>query len=209
MKPEKEAFAAVWRHKGFWAAQVFAFAIWAALAMSWLWLPDSKTWGVAMSVVQACVVLVSAVWLMAVTFVFYRGAHEEKKLGLPAVYWEGLRRCPPLLVWAAFGGVALLLLPRWAWLAIALLLLPVAARITAKGAHTAWSARYFVQFAILAVVGVLAPALLIGWHPGLPGVALQTASLAARFVVAYLLAITSWLVLASLLSASAQPGSQR
>src|SRR5215475_4380495 len=92
VKPEKEAFAAVWRHKGFWAAQVFAFAIWAALAMSWLWLPDSKTWGVAMSVVQACVVLVSAVWLMAATFVFYRGAHEEKKVGLGASYREGLRR---------------------------------------------------------------------------------------------------------------------
>jgi hypothetical protein len=58
-----------------------------------------------------------------------------------------------------------------------------------------------LQVALLAVAGVAAPYGLIAWHPELPGFAAQTASLALRFGVAFLIAVTAYLAIASLLAA--------
>ena len=60
--------------------------------------------------------------------------------------------------------------------------------------------RLLIDLALLAAIGVYLPYKLIGWHPILPGVALQTASLVIRFGAAYLLAVSAWLILASLLA---------
>jgi hypothetical protein len=56
----------------------------------------------------------------------------------------------------------------------------------------------------LAVAGVYLPYKLIGWHPQISGLAMQTASLAVRFAIAYLLAVGAWLILASLLARMAE-----
>ncbi len=204
MTPEKQALALFWKHKRFWLIQALAFLLWTAVALSWFWLPDSKTWGVAMAFVLIWPALVGGVWLMAASFVFYRRAHAGQDVSLKAVYKEALRRSPPLLVWAAILAAAIWFAPKWTWVIAPMLLLPLAAQISLEGlrgvSRMVWRARYFAQFVLLAALGAYLPYLLIGWHPGLAGFALQTTSLCVRFLAAYLLAITAWLTMASLLA---------
>jgi hypothetical protein len=54
---------------------------------------------------------------------------------------------------------------------------------------------------VVAILGAYVPYKLIGWHPQLSGLAMQSTSLAVRFGIAFLLVVTSWLTLASLLAA--------
>lgn len=211
MSPERRAWTIVWGHKGFLLLQTVGVALWAAVAVGWFWLPDSKTWGVLLSAVGAIPVMAGFAWLIGAAFVFYRKAYGGEPVRLPAACRQALRRSPALIVWTIALAVALWLAlraaaPRWIWILVPLLLLPVAAQVTAEGARgwirPPWRPRYFLQFAALAIPGILAPYALIAWHPAMPGLALQTASLALRFLVAYQLAITAWLILASLLAAA-------
>jgi hypothetical protein len=63
------------------------------------------------------------------------------------------------------------------------------------------------DLALFAAIGGYLPYKLIGWHPVFPGLAMQTASLAIRFVAAFLLAVSAWLILASALAAHARSSS--
>jgi len=129
-----------------------------------------------MSAIQVWPVILGAAWLIATTFVFYRRAHAGEDVRLAAVYREGLRRTPALLAWAAILILALWLTlrpsaPRWIWIVVPMLLLPLGARMSAEGLRglfrNVWRGRYFVQFALLVVIGVLLPYELMRWHPGL------------------------------------------
>ena len=53
-----------------------------------------------------------------------------------------------------------------------------------------------------AVLGIYLPYKLIAWHPQFSGLQMQSTSLAIRFLVAFLMVVTSWLMLASLLAAA-------
>ena len=55
---------------------------------------------------------------------------------------------------------------------------------------------------IAAILGLYLPYKLITWHPHVAGLQMQTTSLAIRFLVAFLMIVTSWLALASLLAAA-------
>ncbi len=214
---ERRALTAVWSNKGFWVAQTFVVALWLALAMGWFWLPDSKTWGVAMSAVGAIPVVAGAALLLGSAFLFYGRVHSGGDARFAASYREALSRWPSLLIceialsaalWLALRPAA----PRWIWLLVPLLLAPVVARIAAEGlsgiSHAVWKPRYFAQFAVLTVIGVVLPYGLAIWRPALPGLALQTASLALRFVLGFELAVIAWLMLASLLAADLARASQ-
>jgi hypothetical protein len=207
---ERRALTAVWSHKGFWIAQTLMVALWLALAMGWFWLPDSKTWGVAMSAVGAIPVVAGAALLLGSAFLFYGRVHSGGDARFTAAYREALSRWPSLLIceialaatlWLTLRPAA----PRWIWLLVPLLLAPVVARVAAEGlrgiSRAMWKLRYFAQFAALAVIGIVLPYGLALWRPALPGLALQTASLAARFLLGFELAIIAWLMLASLLAA--------
>ncbi len=208
MSPEKQALAVFWSHKWFLLLEALVCAAWTALALSWFWLPDSHVWGVALAVVQGLVLIVAGLWLMAMTLLFYRKAHAGTDLSLRAICREGLHRVPALLAWALVFALALWLsvrlkAPVWIWIIPAILLLPLAAQVAAGGfrglSRMGWRARYFPDAAILAAAGAYLPYKLIGWHPLLHGLTLQTTSLAFRFAIAYLLAMFAWLILASLL----------
>jgi hypothetical protein len=208
VSPEKQALAVFWSHKQFLLLEALVCAAWTSLALSWFWLPDSHVWGVALAAVEGLVLIVAGLWLMAMTLLFYRKAHSGQDVRLWPICQEGLHRIPALLAWALVFTLALWLslrlkAPVWIWFIPAILLIPPAAQLAAGGfrglARMTWSARYFPDAAILAAAGAYLPYKLIGWHPQLHGLALQTTSLAVRFASAYLLAVIAWLMLASLL----------
>jgi hypothetical protein len=60
--------------------------------------------------------------------------------------------------------------------------------------------RLYADLVLLAAPGANVPYKLIGWHPRLAGLGMQTASLVVRFIAAYLLAVSAWLILASLVA---------
>jgi len=207
VSPEKQAVAVFWSHKQFWLFQSVAIAAWTALALSWFWLPDSRVWGIAMSALLGIVVIVGASWLIGTALMFYSRAHAGADLGLRSIYRGALRRVPALLVWMAVFALAIWAslrpkAPAWIWIIPVILLLPLAAQITTKGLRglfrMVWRVRYFPAALALAAAGAYVPYKLIGWHPQFPGLAMQTASLAVRFAVAYMLAVGAWLILASL-----------
>ncbi len=208
MIPEMQALAVLWSNKRFLLMESLVCATWTALALSWFWLPDSYIWGVALAAVQGIVLIAAGLWLMATTLLFYRKAHAGTDLRLRPICQEALHRVPALSAWALVFALALWLslrlkAPVWIWIIPAILLLPLAEQVAAEGfrgmSRRAWRARYFPDAAILAAAGAYLPYKLIGWHPQLHGLALQTTSLAVRFAAAYLLAIVAWLMLASLL----------
>jgi hypothetical protein len=53
-----------------------------------------------------------------------------------------------------------------------------------------------------ALLGIYLPYKLIAWHPPVAGLQMQTTSLAIRFLAAFLMIVTAWLALASLLAAA-------
>ena len=200
MIPEKQALAVFWSHKWFLLLEALVCAAWTALALSWFWLPDSHVWGVALAAVEGVVLIVAGLWLMAATLLFYRWAHAGKDVRLAAIWRESLRRVPALLAWALVVVLAQWVsmrwkAPLWIWTILAIVLLPLADIIV----DVSGLGRYFLDAAILAFAGVYLPYKLIGWHPQLHGLALQTTSLTVRFAIAYLLAMFAWLILASLL----------
>lgn len=104
---------------------------------------------------------------------------------------------------------ALLWVLTWVW--VPLLLLPLAAQTCKEGfggfrTHSfgvVWSVfrrgRYWIGYLVLLVVGTWPPVLLINWIPKVESLWGQAASLAVRFLGAYLLLLTAWLLLGSLL----------
>jgi hypothetical protein len=196
VSPEKEAVAVFWSHKRFFLFYGLAVGAWIALALAWFWLPDSRVWGVVLSALLGIVVIVGGLWLIAAALLFYQH---------PGPIWrDSLRRVPALLVWGAVLALAVWASPAWIWIIPAVLLLPLAAQVTAEGIRglfrMVWRVRYFPAAVLLAAAGAYLPYELIGWHPQVAGLAMQTASLAVRLAAAYLLAVSAWLVLASLVA---------
>ena len=206
MSPEREAVAVFWSHKRFLFFQMVAIGAWMALALAWFWLPDSRLWGVALSALLAVVVIGGGLWLIGAALLFYSKAHAG--LDLPA-WRDSLRRVPALLVWGAVLALAIWgsmrpKAPAWIWIVPAVILLPLAEQVTADGIRglfrIVWRARYFPTAVVLIIAGAYLPYVLIGWHPQLTGLAMQTTSLAVRFAAAFLLAVSAWLILASLIA---------
>jgi hypothetical protein len=58
---------------------------------------------------------------------------------------------------------------------------------------------YWVWFCILALLGIYLPNRIANWVPGLSSLPLEHLSVAVRFTLAFALAVTAWLILASML----------
>jgi len=182
VSPEQQALAAVWSHKRFGILQTLAIAAWAALALAWFWLPDSRVLGVALSVLLGVIVVGGGLWLIGAALSYYQTQDPV---------W---RRIPAIVLWMAALALAMKA-PGWIWMLPAILLLQLALPMKSKG-----RARFLLDTALLAGAGVYLPYKLVGWHPQFSGLAMQTASLTVRFLVAYLLAVGAWLILASLIA---------
>ena len=203
---------AVWNRKMLWALMAVGHAVLLGLAWYWLTLPEARIWQLAVSGIVALVVAAGFLWLQGVTLATFRLPYG------PPPFGATLRRVPALAVWAVVGSLlaatALRYVPgsRWAWLpgaaALCVLpaLLPAASQISAEGLRglfrgSAWSPlgqwQYYLAVVVCAAVGVLAPYKLVWWIPKLTSLSAQGASAAARFGIAYLLALTGWFLLAA------------
>ncbi len=218
-----EAFRAVWRQRMLWALQLVGNATLMGLAWFWLSLSEASVWNLIASALIAVMVVVGALWLHGTTLAAFR-----RRFGLPP-FLAMLRRVPALLVWAAAAcGVVWLCVryvhaPKATWvpwaLAVAgvLLLLPLASAMAeegfrALGRGASWRPlvrwEFYVGVAVLLVVGVYVPYKLIWWIPTVQGVAAQSVSLGVRFLAAYLLAITAWMVMAAMIGRGAVVGGE-
>lgn len=105
---------------------------------------------------------------------------------------------PPLRIYQGFHAGL------WAirWLILPAYLLPLASAVSVHG----WRAFrgvgtqtlpqfYWLKCVTLTLGAFYLPALLIHWIPEVHGITLQTSSFVARFLLAYLLFITAWLLL--------------
>jgi hypothetical protein len=106
------------------------------------------------------------------------------------------------------------LLGIWFWLAFWVivpgLLFPLGAQIGRRGfrgldghgwrawAHAVFSPLYWIGWIALAWLGVYLPRKLIAWVPKLQSLGAQAISMTARFLLAWILCVTAWLVMTSL-----------
>ena len=106
--------------------------------------------------------------------------------------------------WVTGWAIALLL-----YVLVPALLLPLATQFAGRGLslgaglrawrQTAGRISYWVWFAILTLLGIYVPHLIANWAPQFSSLWLENLSLVIRFVIAFGLTITAWLVLTSML----------
>jgi hypothetical protein len=207
MKIFGEAARAVWNRKALWAVQGVGNLVALTLAWAWFSLPDSEVWQVAASGVLGAIAVCAILLFHGATLAAY---HQDA--GVP---WRAtVKRLPALLAWLVVLVGALWGVLRWipsqrsVWRTEAIagavmILLPLLNHLSARGfrpgglrACLNW--RYPAGFAVAAILGAYLPMRLVWWVPEVEGIASQAASMGARFLLAYLLAVASWLLLASL-----------
>ena len=101
---------------------------------------------------------------------------------------------------SAVWGIALAVVQAILVALAALWLVRAALRFYARN-RTGQASAGLPQIALLAIAGAALPYALVRWHPELPGFAAQTASLAIRFGLAFLIAVTAYLAILSALAA--------
>jgi hypothetical protein len=193
----------VWNHRHFWFLHFVVTLTVLALALGWFWIPDSSALAVATSFAGAGVIIVTALVWIGVSFVYY------KHPGVSSAVGTALRRLPALLAWGVISALLIWVMaprvPWWvSWIVLPLILAPVGWSVSVHGlggfSPGHWPLRFVRAYPLIAAGGVFVPFLLTQWHPALPGVALQTVSLAIRWSLAAALAATAWLFLCALLS---------
>lgn len=155
-----------------------ALAAWAALLLLVLWL---VAWASDFTGV------VSAWLASALTLLVRRPVSPET-----------LARFLTALVWVV------------SWVVVPVLLLPLASQVAGEGFNgfrgpalrRAWALfrreRFWLDYVALFALGAYLPGRLIWWVPEVTGLTAEAASLVARFLAAYLLAVTAWVILLSL-----------
>lgn len=198
---ERDALRAVLAHRS--AAFLFAFVLLAIAAggAACLWIPDSTGWALAASAL-AWVAFTSGLLLWcALTVVYYQRVHEGADTSLRQALALSLARLPALWLWLAAAAALGWAVSRWsysAWAPVAILpwLGAVAARGIA-GFTRPRVIRLLPVLAFLAIVGIFVPGWLWGTRPSVEGLALESLSLALRFLLAFSLAMLAWLTCAS------------
>lgn len=106
------------------------------------------------------------------------------------------------------------------WIIIPGLLLPLGLQMAKRGfrglgkagwatwGRTVWSRQYWAVLVVLVVIGVCLSQQLIGWVPKVSSVSGQTTSMVLRFLVAWIFATATWVVLASVVGTFGYDSSQ-
>lgn len=215
--PERDALMAVFAKWRIWLANVLGGAGLLAAAYGWFWMPDEKTWHLAVSAVAALAITAACIWLTSITVAALGGA--------PARFGRCAMWLAALSVWVGLAGWMGAYAPRHAaWLASLLTMLvrrPVSPAALAPVAGFFWTAllwagvialvplvsgavtplgslRYWLGAAVGVVVGFWLPWRLFLWAPGFEGFSVQVASVAIRLAIAWMVMVTAWLWLVAL-----------
>ena len=215
--PERDAWKAVFAKWKIWLANVLGGAGLLAATYGWFWIPDQKTWHLAVSAVAALAITTVCVWLTAITVAALAGA--------PARFGRCAMWLATLSVWVGLAGWLGAHAPRHgAWLASLLTMLvrkPVSPAALAPVADFFWNAllwagivalvplvsgtrkplgslRYWLAAAVGVVAGFWLPWRLFHWAPGFEGFSVQIASVAIRLAIAWTVMVTAWLWLVAL-----------
>ncbi len=182
-------------------ATLLAVVVWAFLNT-----PDQRTWQLAFSAFLALLAIACATALIAVNF--RRGLPESlaRLLALLLLLWlTGYLqdRFPQIATWLASSltlltkkPVAIGNMQLWLertllflqWIVVPLLLIPRGIRF----------GRFAAIYILLLLLGAVAPHYLIHWVPHLESFWPEVLSAAARFLAAWLLAVTAWVQLGRL-----------
>jgi len=207
MNPERRAWELVWRHRSFWFLHFAISLALAGLMVGWFWIPESSVLTVATSLAGAILLIAVALMWIGATFMYYRQPTVHVAL------MEASRRLPALVLWGAVGAAlvwaTVTRVPWWtSWMVIPAILAPIGWSVTVHGfggfAPGKWPLKFLRAYPFILAAGVLLPFLLTQWHPELPGLAMQSISLAIRWALAASAAVTAWLFLAALLATQAE-----
>jgi hypothetical protein len=191
------------------AIQTVGYPVLLALIYEWFGIADRSVWQLLLSVVLGATILCGAVWLIARAFqppqmrrfvIFLVAAVAVVACCVWLASYQaqvGLSVASHLTLWFRKPVKPQTMASIYGWLlwiagtagVLAILPLTVQARPTR---------RYWITAALLAIAGLLLPALLVGWVPKFQSFAAQTASMVVRFTLAYAIALASWLKWGSL-----------
>lgn len=187
--PESRALTLVW--------SIFIALV--ALALASLTytasFPDSKQWSTVLR--NAGPLLASA---LAIALIYWLLAKWNAYSSIPTfkiASWLTLKTRKPFRP-ASFLHAAQFILWIVRWIVLPVFFMPVLAAVASNGRilwrRTNW--RYWIEVPLLLLCCLRLPLFLIYWVPHLDGFFLQSASVALRFLIAYLLFGVAWLVLA-------------
>ena len=221
MSPENEAWAAVRANQRIWLLNVLGNAVLAAAVYGWFWIPDEKAWQLVLSAAAALVIPAALIWLYGITVAALEGG--ARRLARCALWLAALALWIELMMWLSGFGPRMA-----AWLASLLTMLvqrPVSPAITTAvtaglwpvvlaagilllvpfgslSARKAWrvyrSGRYWLGSAVLLLAGFYLPWKLAMWAPKIGGITMQARSMVLRFGIAWVVAVTAWLLLLAL-----------
>jgi hypothetical protein len=216
------ALRAVWSNKALWGIHVVANAALFAAIYGWLWIPDQTAMHLLLSALAAIAILIALSWLHASTLEYFRTGRQAfrpslRRIGLFAVwlvvlvvailavlqlrdqvqpYLTRMAAALPSMFRRPVTPVFMSRLLSVVLVLVAFVLLPFGMLVLwNRGGSRSFALSYVVVVGVCAYLGYE----LIWWVPKVSGLYSESVSLGIRFIAAYLLAVTGWLIIAAAL----------
>ncbi len=170
--------------------QITGYALVAVMIYFWLGIPEQSVWQLLLSLLLAVAIIAGSGWLLAALFALRLCGRRE---------WLRAMAFVLLLLAMFFGGSWLNgsapgVNPLWFWSIGAFIVFAVLPWFAVVRAWLIRRWQYWVAAAGVVIMGIYIPWKLIWWVPSLSGMTAQTASMAVRFGLAYLLAVAALLL---------------
>lgn len=198
------SLAVLKKYASLWLVNLVGWLVAGALAIGWLWIPDSSVPGVLWSIAQGAAALACLLILPGATLRFLAKAQAGEAMAWREAVTGMLSQSGRVLIWAApAAGLCYLLgtrVPGWVFGPVALgLILPSLALAVLPDSSEGVLKRLGGALAAGAAAAVCAWALW-SWHPSLAGVTGETVSVVVRGALAYITAVAGWLAAAALVA---------
>jgi hypothetical protein len=186
--------------------QAVGYPVLLALIYEWFGIADRSIWQLLLSVVLGAAIVCGAVWLISRAlqppqmrrFVIFLAAAAAV---VACCVWlagyqaqAGLSVASHLTLWFRKPVKPQTMASIYGWLlwiagtAGVLAILP-------RAVNNPPTRSYWITAALLAIAGLVLPALIVGWVPKFESFKAQTTSMVVRFTLAYAIALASWLLI--------------
>jgi hypothetical protein len=223
--PERDALIAVLTKWKIWLFNALGGAGLVAAAYGWFWIPDEKTWHLAVSFAAALAITAACIYLLAVTVTHQIGSKVPFRrcavwlatlsVWVGMIEWAGAS-APRQGAWLAslltmtvrkpVSPTTLTPVTGFLWTAILWLgivaLVPWLCLAARDAAKVLCYRRYWISAVAGVVVGFWLPWRLFQWAPGFEGFNVQLASVVIRLTIAWIVIVIAWLWLVTI---AAQP----